>query len=86
MKKSTAFLAAAGVIASGLAMSATDAQASKKEKCYGIVKAGKNDCGAADGSHSCAGYAKNDADGGEWILLPEGVCERIVGGKTEPSA
>jgi uncharacterized membrane protein len=56
----------------------------KKEKCYGIVKAGKNDCSAADGSHSCAGYAKADASGKEWVLLPEGTCDRIQGGSTKP--
>ncbi|MDX1949913.1 MAG: DUF2282 domain-containing protein [Rickettsiales bacterium] len=56
----------------------------EKEKCYGIVKASKNDCAAADGSHSCAGYAKKDSDGKEWVLLPKGTCERIVGGSTTP--
>ncbi len=57
----------------------------EKEKCYGIVKAGKNDCAAADGSHSCAGYAKKDSDGKEWVLLPKGTCERIVGGSLKPN-
>ena len=56
----------------------------KKEKCYGIVKAGKNDCAAADGSHSCAGLAKNDGDGKEWALLPIGTCEKLLGGSTNP--
>jgi uncharacterized membrane protein len=61
-----------------------DKPSAKKEKCYGIVKAGKNDCAAADGSHSCAGLAKNDGDGKEWVLLPAGTCERIVGGLINP--
>jgi uncharacterized membrane protein len=56
----------------------------KKEKCYGIVKAGKNDCAAADGTHSCAGLSKNDGDGKEWVLLPSGTCERIVGALIVP--
>ncbi|HCR86522.1 MAG TPA: hypothetical protein DIV86_07595 [Alphaproteobacteria bacterium] len=56
----------------------------EKEKCYGISKAGRNDCAAADGSHSCAGYAKKDKDGKEWVLLPKGTCERIVGASLEP--
>jgi uncharacterized membrane protein len=66
--------------------SATPAFAeSDMEKCYGVVKAGKNDCSSAKkGSHSCAGGAVVDADKSEWIFLPEGTCERIVGGSTKP--
>ncbi len=60
------------------------APSAKKEKCFGIVKAGKNDCAAADGTHSCAGLAKNDGSGNEWVLLPAGTCERVVGGLKEP--
>lgn len=56
----------------------------EKEKCTGVVKAGKNDCGTS--THSCAGQAKTDGDANEWIALPKGVCERIVGGKVMPSA
>ena len=66
------------------AMDKKDAPGAKKEKCYGIVKAGKNDCAAADGTHSCAGLSKNDGDGKEWVLLPAGTCERVLGGLTQP--
>jgi uncharacterized membrane protein len=48
------------------------------EKCYGVAKAGKNDC-AANG-HACQGHAKADQNGKEWIYLPSGTCERVVGG------
>ena len=52
-------------------------KAAATEKCFGVAKAGKNDC-AANG-HSCAGQAT--ANGGkEWIKLPAGTCERLVGG------
>lgn len=51
-----------------------------KEKCYGIAKAGKNDC-AANG-HACAGQAKRDSDANEWVYLPAGTCERLIGGST----
>ena len=50
------------------------------EKCLGVAKAGANDCGATDGSHGCAGQATKDADPKEWIYVPEGTCEKIVGG------
>ncbi len=51
-----------------------------KEKCYGVAKAGKNDCAAADGSHSCAGQATTDKDGNVWIYVPKGLCEKLNGG------
>jgi len=51
----------------------------KAEKCYGIAKAGKNDC-ASTGNNSCAGTSKANADPRAWIFVPAGYCERIVGG------
>lgn len=48
------------------------------EKCAGIVKAGKNDCGTA--SHACGGQSTTDGAADEWIFVPEGMCEKIVGG------
>jgi uncharacterized membrane protein len=51
------------------------------EKCAGIVKAGMNDCGALDGSHQCAGQARTDSAGHEWVYVPEGTCTKIVGGQ-----
>ena len=53
------------------------------EKCYGVVKAGQNDCSAKNGSHSCAGQATKNSDPNEWVLLPKGICERIFGGKLD---
>lgn len=51
------------------------------EKCAGIALAGKNDCGALDGSHSCAGQAAADNSPNEWVYVPEGTCEKITGGR-----
>lgn len=51
------------------------------EKCQGIVKAGKNDCGTS--KHACAGYAKVDNDPEEWIYVPKGTCAKIAGGKVK---
>ena len=50
--------------------------AADTEKCYGIAKAGKNDCKTA--SHSCAGQATRDGDG--FVAVPAGTCSKIVGG------
>lgn len=81
--KSTAIAAAvSSLLAFGAAANAADKP--EMEKCYGVVKAGKNDCGA--NGHSCAGQAKTDRDANEWLLVPKGTCERIAGGNLKPKA
>lgn len=55
----------------------------KAEKCYGIAKAGKNDC-ASTGNNSCGGTSKRDGDKKAWVFVPEGYCDRIVGGTKTP--
>jgi len=55
----------------------------KFEKCFGIAKAGKNDCFSV--SHQCGGTATKDHDGDAWIYVPAGTCEKIVGGSTASS-
>jgi uncharacterized membrane protein len=56
----------------------------KNEKCYGIAKAGKNDCQTA--ASSCAGTSKRDGQADAWIYVPAGACEKIVGGSAKPKA
>ena len=56
------------------------AAAATTEKCYGVVKAGKNDCAAANGAHSCAAQAATDGDAHEWVNVPAGLCEKLVNG------
>ena len=72
--------AIAGVIALGIAPAA-NAQDKDKEKCYGIAKAGQNDCGTA--AHTCAGKSRKDNAPDEWKYVPRGTCEK-AGGKTQP--
>jgi uncharacterized membrane protein len=55
------------------------------EKCYGIAKAGKNDC-ASTGNNSCAGTSRANADPRAWIYVAAGYCERIVEGSLTPKA
>ncbi len=65
----------------GLSMAGPVSVDAGAEKCYGIVKAGKNDCAGA--SHACAGQSKEGTNlAKEWIKLPKGTCERIQGGST----
>lgn len=52
------------------------------ERCYGVSRAGQNDCGT--GSYKCAGEARVDSDRNAWINMPTGLCHRIVGGTTRP--
>jgi uncharacterized membrane protein len=83
MKSQSSLQAAvAGLIALGLsaAVAADPVKAqSGTEKCYGIAKAGQNDCGTA--KHACASLGKVDNDGAEWKYVPKGTCEK-AGGKT----
>jgi uncharacterized membrane protein len=55
----------------------------KAEKCYGIAKAGKNDC-ASTGNNSCGGSSKVSADPKAWVYVPEGYCDRIVNASKTP--
>ena len=75
--------ALASVIAMGLLSGAhaADEKANGKEKCYGIAKAGSNDCANLSGSHSCAGQSKNAMGVDEWNYVAAGTCAKI-GGKS----
>ena len=53
--------------------------AQEKEKCYGIAKAGQNDCGNLSGTHTCAGQSKVDNDPGEWKYVAKGTCKDMKG-------
>ena len=71
-------IAIAAALASALALPVAVQAQGKVEKCYGVAKAGKNDC-QTDVS-SCAGTAKKDNQPDAWIAVPKGTCEKIVGG------
>jgi uncharacterized membrane protein len=75
--------ALAAALSLGLVAQAQAADAAK-QKCYGIAKAGQNDCASANGSHSFAGQAKKDNDPNEWKYVPKGTCEKAGGKTTAP--
>ena len=81
-------LIATSTLAAALALAAAHAQAddkaAAKEKCFGNVKAGQNDCAAANGSHSCAGQAKADNDANDWKYVAKGTCEKLGGSTKAP--
>ncbi len=79
--------AVAGAIAAGF-VALANAQSGpaptpkfEAEKCYGIVKAGKNDCQTANGA--CAGTAKRDSQADAWVYVPKGTCEKLVGASSK---
>ena len=82
MTSKSALLAAAVSSLFALTTTAFAAEAGTSEKCYGVAKAGKNDC--AGGAHACAGQSSKDKSTKEFIELPKGTCERIVGGSLTP--
>lgn len=88
MKRSTKMITAAvlalttgGLIASGGAIAADEK--AEMEKCYGVAKAGKNDCQTA--TSSCAGTSKQDRQKDAYIALPKGTCGKIAGGSLKPT-
>jgi uncharacterized membrane protein len=69
------------LLAIGVGNSALAADKPEAEKCYGIVKAAKNDCQTAN--NACAGQTKEDGQKDAWIYVPKGTCEKIVGGSLQ---
>lgn len=73
-------LVISSALASALALGlVAPAAAQAKDKCYGIAKAGQNDCANLSGSHSCAGQSKVDNDPGEWKYVAKGTCKEMKG-------
>ena len=83
LSKSALVLATAMAFAVTVASTAP-ASAADGEKCFGVAKAGKNDCQTA--SSSCAGTAKTDNLGSAFIVVPKGTCGKIAGGSLTPKA
>ena len=77
--------ALASVLAMGLLSTAHAADEKGKEKCYGVAKAGANDCANLSGTHSCAGQSKNAMGADEWNYVAKGTCAQM-GGKSADEA
>lgn len=82
--KSALLTAALGSLLALGSVMATAADDAGTEKCYGVAKAGKNDCAGA--KHACAGQGTKAGDANEWVKVPTGTCERLVGGSLTPPA
>jgi uncharacterized membrane protein len=74
-----ALIAATAAAVMSLSLVAMPAAAQDKEKCFGISKAGQNDCSSVAGTHSCAGQSKVDMDKMEWKYVAKGTCKDMKG-------
>ena len=86
MKKTNLAVAAAvtGLLAVGATtLTTTAVHAAEKEKCYGVAKAGKNDC--ATNTSSRAGTSTKDAQSDAFIVVPKGLCDRLSGSSSTSS-
>ncbi|PZU49008.1 DUF2282 domain-containing protein [Sandaracinobacter neustonicus] len=66
----------AAAVAAGIAGAAHAQSKPAMEKCYGVSKAGQNDCAAGPGT-SCAGTSTTDYQGNAWKLVPKGSCLKM---------
>ena len=74
-------VAIGSLLALGLTGNASAAEKKMEmEKCFGIAKAGMNDCSTKQSSHSCAGQATKDGDPNDFVAVPKGTCAKIASG------
>lgn len=83
-KQSLIRAALASVVTLGVMAQPVMAADMPQDKCFGIAKAGANDCASSTGSHSCAGQAKKDNDAGDWKYVAKGSCEKMGGKMMAP--
>lgn len=72
-------LAAGAALAQAATMNEGKPMADAKpavEKCWGVAKAGQNDCKAGAGT-TCAGTARMDYQANAWKNVPAGTCTSI---------
>jgi uncharacterized membrane protein len=69
-------LLALGATAAAAQNRPTPQQENAMEKCYGVAKAGQNDCAAGPGT-TCAGTSTRDYQGNAWKLVAKGTCTSI---------
>jgi uncharacterized membrane protein len=79
MKMKTIHMAALAVSLTAVAAAASAEPVRPQpgmDKCYGISRAGQNDCAAGAGT-SCAGTSRRDYQGNAWKYVARGSCTRI---------
>jgi uncharacterized membrane protein len=88
MSKEVSLAALAGLIAMAAVQANAQVNVSKPsykfEKCYGVAKAGMNDCFTK--SNACGGTTKRDNEPQAWVYVPAGTCKKLTGGSSAPKA
>lgn len=74
-----ALIAALSLASAAVAQTSPVEKPAGKEKCYGVAKAGQNDCASVIASHTCAGQGKVAFDSREWRFVPAGTCKQLNG-------
>jgi uncharacterized membrane protein len=82
MKKISA-IALATAVSGAVALAASPVLAQGGIKCYGISKAGQNDCAGAK-THSCKGQSKVDYDLSDWKMVSSSTECTKMGGSYVP--
>jgi len=75
--------ALSSILVLGLSLNSTAASAAEKEKCFGVAKAGQNDC--KTNTSSCVGTSATDGQTDAFTVVPGGLCERLAGGSLASS-
>lgn len=70
---------AAALLALGLGSAVSDTWAASPEQCFGIARAGQNDCAGLSGLHSCQGLSKVSFNPGDFRVVPAGTCRKLGG-------
>lgn len=80
-KKKILSIAIGSLLALGLAGNASAAEKKiEMEQCFGVAKAGKNDCSSNKSAHSCAGQATRNNDPQDFVAVPKGTCDKLANG------
>ncbi len=78
-QKTLVAAAVAGLFALGASASAMAQDKMKQDKCWGVSKAGQNDCGSNATAHSCAGHSKAEYDVNDFKMVKGGTCVEMGG-------
>ncbi len=71
--------AAASLLALGGVSAMLPAHADTMGKCFGVAKAGQNDCAGLSGLHSCKGQSTANYNPGDFAVKPTGTCAKLGG-------
>jgi uncharacterized membrane protein len=82
--KTTQLLSLAALAAILATATTASAATMGTEKCYGVARAGSNDCKTA--AHSCAGMGTTDSDASDWVKIPTGLCKKLANGSKSSGA